>query len=1187
MNVNNKKMTDYKVHNLTFLRNNNSLPKIVFDKNDSHFIMMNDSNLWIEKKSKQENDGYRTFAESIKIENNTVERRMIGIYSRQTSKDEQLFKLASKDNEITSEAPFLGIIQVYIADYRWKKAETFSVCVQQMHAFLKSYEMEIERSVNKILSEEDTYQIYRTYTSEDFCVIIRTPSISKIYHVVLEITDIKNLSDKMVFYTYTTIGIECAKCKQNIQTGMHLAYENLHNIVPTKNQNVNFLLRFHIRDVNLDKSWVSELQEKNKCEDIRQMIIEDINRMPFGHEFVVRMSMDEFTKIYSYLCMNISGDKCSTLNLEHSQNELSKILIEKMSDGTIQIINMGLTVNCHTKEKLKNTRAGFFIDEEIILKIENRNRRINEMYNGFKKNNGNKFSIEKYRYTRLIYMMDILVFSFEKLAYNIDTHINWFIYSQYLENFLSNMISYMDFVKEDAKCRAIEKFLDEFQDFISTFDLNLHFLQGIGQNTIQSLQYDMGSYMIGQKFFIAYSEFIDSLYKEYCEGKWNSKDYSAYCEPGRTTSTIICPDLSIKMPQFKEVFSYDKFKKSKNNCIETATLICRIPVDYFECPYELIPLMIHGICNQMLILKRSVRNEFLLKNIFERVAAEAVYQVLARYVKGDYVGRVDALTKFMQEKLSETLVEIFKEKYMHYEEYVFRHLTERIRSFIHSYFDDKEKWQNNFYRVSSLKCITEDFELLIREIYDDETTLKAFHNIQIKNITEFSKPEVVIECIGKLIKFTSQLLNQINRTTINYKYPIALNNLWGKSIPELDDYLLQWAKDNVDDILNDETEKTIERTQLLKNYLELTKRAILLLSEAICFRENYAAILRKELAKKFEKKAKKELLRFRDKYYYIFDQDKVKKTAFWEFEHEECAQKHFIEAMGCIDNKTLIEAVEFSVTNYKIVCADIIMCKWLGFSSFGYYRFAVTLTSMMQGNESHIEYGSVQWERLVTVLAVLVMEENSGMRTENTIKEISLSGLQTNIWEYINETLKCVKTRTWAALATDDNLDKEHAKMALNYFYEMVEENVNLLKEYVLASKKIVWEGSVWDRLNQGTLTFEKMDDYFPYFAKEVNIFKRIYDMLEIYGRIQSTISSYIKSDIYEHSLKIYRRVKRTGQYHEVVKEVASFYNDPASEKKPNSQKMTDMLLFVQDYYYCNRIKKARENEWVPGMQKA
>lgn len=1179
MGMENGRKADYNVHNLTFLRNNSCPQRIDFDGKQNYFFMMDYYNLLKERKLKKETDGYVVLVGNAKDENNAVARRIMGIYSEKIlTYDEQIFETASAETGSTSGMPFLGIIQVYIADYAWKK-ERKPIHIQQIDSYLEAYKKEIETNINKALAEDDLCHIYRTISSEDFCVVIRTSKISNIYHAALKIMDIKNEFHKRVFFTYTNIGIECVRCERKDSFLSELLFLDLNESVRMKNQDVNFVLRFRIEIKALEEIQALNVDQKSKKGNVERIKIEDINGMIGRYDLVVRLSMDEFMEIYPYLCMNATGEKFKCNNSKNINGRFSKILVEKMEDGSIQTINTRIIVDIYAKEREGNTLSVPLLDDDDIDKIKSRTISVMKLYNKFKSDHDNKFLAYKYHYVELIRMLDSLIYSYENLAYEIDTHINWFIFSQYLEKVFKSMNAYMEAFDKNIEPRAIEKFLNEFQAFISAFDIYLRLLQGINQNTIQSPRYDISTPIDGQKFLMAYSEFIDSVHEEYRKDQWDKRGELACSEKRRTENTIIYPDLTIKNLELMEAFCYDNVKISNVNYENPAMLICKIPMfEYFERPYDLIPLILHEISHHMLILKREVRNEFLIRRVFERIAAEAIKQVQNRYIKKEYSNRVDALTKAMEQGLADALVEIFKENCISYKEYVFLHLSKRIESFVYSYFEDEEQKQNNRPMSNSVEKIIEDYEILISEVYEnDETALKKFQSIDLSSMVESGDRKAIYTCNDKLMKFTRELLLQINEITIKYGKPIALDEIMSKNNQELDEYLLHWAKEKEADILK--TENIDERKQLLKNYLVLIKRTVLILTEAVCIRENRSSSFRRKLAERFGKMAKKKVQEFWNEYYYIYDEDKVKKNVFWEFEQEERAQEHYIEAMECIDPNRIMDAIKFSVVNYREVCADIIMCRWLGLSSFGYFRKAVALAPRMQGYAEQIQYEAMLWERLIDVLSVLSTKENPNSCTGSEVKEIDLSDLQKNIWQYIEETLKYTKERIWKTMDMEigEESDKEQAQKALGMFFQKVKETIEVFEDCVLKNKKIVWEGSIWDRLYNHKKGFGLIDNYFPYFYKEANIFKRLYDMLNTYNYIQVGNKLHIKSEIYEHVLSIYDNATKAGELHKVVSEVADFYNDPTSEKKSNAQKLGDMLLFVQDYYYYNRIKKVEE----------
>lgn len=128
----NDRKTNYNVHNLTFIRNNSYPQRINFDKEHNCFFMMDYYNLLKERKLRDQIEGYTVLVGGYKDENNAVAKRIMGVYSEleEDFQDEQVFQTAAAEQSTTSAHPFLGIIQVYITDYMWKKI--INQCVHQV-----------------------------------------------------------------------------------------------------------------------------------------------------------------------------------------------------------------------------------------------------------------------------------------------------------------------------------------------------------------------------------------------------------------------------------------------------------------------------------------------------------------------------------------------------------------------------------------------------------------------------------------------------------------------------------------------------------------------------------------------------------------------------------------------------------------------------------------------------------------------------------------------------------------------------------------------------------------------------------------------------------------------------------------------------------------------------------------------
>lgn len=1183
MNTENGNSHNYDIYNLTFVRNNSYAQPITFETGWNYFFMMDYYSLLQERNLDQSRDGYMTLVGTDRGVRSAVIKKTMGIYTEKNTLNqaEGLFHTAPSKSDTSTATPFLGIIQVYITDYLYKKDEYDDKTVDK---YLQAYEEEIEEYLKPVLKDNGRYQIFRTITAEDFCVIIRTSRIRKIYEAALSIMSVKNEQNKRVFFTYSNIGIECVKLNNGSRPGT--LFGGLKKSVRDQNCDVMFALRFRIEKEALEE--VQSLANLQNYEDknSRQLVVEAVNGMVGRYDLVVRFRIVEFMEIYPFLCMNITGCEIETVDKAGFHNELVGLIVSKMRQGIIQTINTRVMMDIYTKEAREETDVVPLLDRKRIEEIDNKNKTVASLYEKFEKQYGTKLLTEKYRYEELNHMLYNLMNSYKNLAYEIDTHINWFICSQYLENLFANMESFMAHVEDNAPM-ATEKFLNDFQIFISAFDSYLRLSQGMNQSIIQAPRYDISTPIDGQKFLIAYNEFIDGIHEAYCKDDWSQKESIVCREMRRPENTIIYPDVTIKNLQLMEVFGYDIVTKGKE-CEKAqqipAILICKIPMfEYFERPYDLIPLAAHEICHHMLILDRKIRNDFLIKIIFDQIAIEAIKEVQIRFVKDKYAVKDDALMHVLGKALSSVLALGYKKQDAEWKNYVFWHLVKEVKNYVRFYFESEEKKQNNLFDICSINKVKTEFEELIREVYSNnvEEIIKIFQKLDLNA----NDPSDKYQAQQKLKELVEQILIQINTITIKCSKPIEEKELSGNSNKELDYFLLTWVENN---LKPEELQTEILKSQKAKYYLELVKRTYILYRKAIAVGEALYKEKRETLANEFAENAKTGYKKFlHENEYYIYDKEMHKKATFWELADKMRSKEHFLEAMESINPQKLIDTIDFKVKIYREICADIIMCKWLGFNSFGYFRMSVTLGPRMQGYAEQIQFGRSYRERLVIGLAVLMEQEykDNPKGVNNSADdriEIDLAPLRKKIWDYLDAAIRYTKSRIKEAVSKDiqkGRKDEATVNKILTTFFDMYEKSVDLLKGYVQSGKKIRWKNSIWDQLCTGRLElFKDRPEYKGYFQKEVNSFKRMFEILDAYQQIQQNNKLKIEKSILRHAAEIYNNMTQEKTLHCVVNEVVSFYNDPLSEKKTNAEKMVDMLCFVQDYYYCNRIKKAEAN---------
>lgn len=160
----------------------------------------------------------------------------------------------------------------------------------------------------------------------------------------------------------------------------------------------------------------------------------------------------------------------------------------------------------------------------------------------------------------------------------------------------------------------------------------------------------------------------------------------------------------------------------------------------------------------------------------------------------------------------------------------------------------------------------------------------------------------------------------------------------------------------------------------------------------------------------------------------------------------------------------------------------------------------------------------------------------------------------------------------------------------LGDYLDRMERAMDDMLERVKNDSKVLVEGSPLEEL------FMKNDSQFSKESKlksclqnGINVFFRIIYILRAVSECQRNGHLIIEKEVYDHYRLIYDNPKPddnvpsdlfTGELHSTVQTVADFYNNPESEgdkETTNREKLRQMLQFVQDYYYYNRIRKNNE----------
>lgn len=1182
------------IYNLTLERNNSHTSRLNFAGAEQVFFMLDYFNFLYVKHLENARDGYKMFCGIDNSDDMAAARKIMGIYALTQDNEEvkNLFQCGEREQGKTSETPFLGIVQINIIEFENETGEQIELGDVEDQLF--KYRRKIEECLERRLDGRGEFQVFHTITSEDFCAVIRTADVSKIYEAVTGLMEIKSgKNGKRIFFTYTNVGVECIKkLAENSERG-NKEFLHLNDNVITINNNIQFAIRFR-----MEKSVLDEIRRMEHC-DAENYNVEAVNGLFGRYDLVARINIHEFNEIYPYLCRNKAGYPIETLNIAESSSPLVTEIVKGMKEGTIKAINTRVlmelpksAVEKNTEEKESNALPWF--DAGIGSKIEERSNRVSDKFLNLQNTYGNRFVFYRYKYADLCNMLERMISSYKNLAYELDTHTNWFICNQYLEIVFENIEQYMQGV-QPYDSRAMEKFIDEFQNFIYAFGEFVRILQDNNQHTIQAPRYDVVTPIDGQKFLLAYGEYMEHMHEEYCNVEWQKADSNSVCKEKRKNArVIIYPKASGKNIEMMEVIQYDPETREKKKYETPSMLLCMIPMfEYFERTYDLIPLISHEICHHMLVLDREIRNGFLIEMLFREISKIISYYIQAKACAGKYVTEYDSITELLGECLTEVLVEDYKKtdgkKWV---DYVSSHITQSVYGYMENFLREEEGTDRFGMGNIPWENIVKRFHDIAKEIYvEDEAFEKYLKELDgcggRRNGGEPVDPVKRAMAVREVYYF---LLGEINKLLPEEAYRITKDQLYAKNHLDLDDFLVGWYENYAKNNASKDNEKKVLEEQELKHYVDLVRRLQISYNDAIDWEDDLNAKnldrIAGAFAERVEAKFREEFLEGRK--FCIYSQDRMERVTYWELLRPERARQNYREILAEISLSQVKKAIDHTFTLYRESCADIIMCKWLKFDSFGYFRMAVTLSERMDGYREEIAESGLFRRRLIAVLAVLLeAEEISCSEVREGVKAFPVDALWGKIDEYINAEISHAKKHTLERIKREyrnRSSDMEELEKIHERFFKVLEEQMEAAKKMICAGKSISWKGGIWDDMFKedsrffGKINKEESKILRPLFQKEVNLYRRVFLIMEAFGSIKENNEIRLEADVLKHLKQIYNGMQ-CREVHPVVQKVVHFYNTPDSETLTNYEKMKGMLRFVQDYYYYNRFRKMQEEQ--------
>lgn len=1211
------------VHNLKLIRNNRKAQKCAFDdivdlKKSSParnvFFMLDYFDFMEHMQLTEEGQGYIAFTDMVQDINHRsgvgISSKAIGLYrwrEKEEKAEETVFSLPGKEErkyvKSLSSHPFLGMVQIFIHDYQYAgKLDD----VEKVEDMLMRYEGEIER-VMRLKNEREQkqgmeYTLYRSIATADFCLMIRSSSLTQIYECVSEILSIHSGNEetecKRLFNTYTHIGIECV-CFENM-------FFSFSNETIRKNDNIKFAIRFSFSaDFN---DQILQLKEIGRGK------IDVVNGLFGRYDAVVRVSMSDFAKLYPYLCKSKMGMEFSEKekgvvrsSLNGKDERLIKMLIEGIMENRLWAVNeralLGIDeCEFNRKEQMENPAAN--IHNEFV---KNQNTSIRKRYREIGEKYGENFLCRKSTFWDIYHLLGSVIEAYEALGYEQDTHINWYICTEYFEQLFDKMEDYLENMEDSDEER--KKFLLELQSYVKAMNEYTRLLQAVNQHTMQAPQYDVVSPMDAEKFLIAYSEYMHSLDEKHYNYDWKSKE-NVCQERRKRCSVVIYPEMSKNKLELTEVITRDKILHEEGDSDLPALLICTLPsFEYFERPYDMIPLISHEMFHHVLVLERGKRNEYLIKRIIRAIFKKLCMKMNMKALEESLYVHYSYLVDLFAEEFSSCFFEAFQKQEEEWEKFLMMHIVSSVMLFFEKMMGRKEALENSFYVEDYYNHQTPSLE-------GEKAACQVILSMAWKEYGRMEKEK--IEEVERLIKDIEELAKgneeKLNQTTVRkYKkrvelivkelieqcgraipalFKISCDEMKGMTDKEWDVIIYKkmqaYLKGEENNITADELKEYYEKLRLLHKNMERLRNSL-----------SFCSGKKQECEEVIVDAVK----RIKDKIYsvyqnpmcagfYIYGEEEAAVINYWGVmrRESEWAKEQIQIFFQKEDLEEYYKEAKREEIIYRETCADLFMCSHMRLNSFGYLRMAASIWGRMGGYEEEMNAGFVNAERLKHVLCVLLVKEGAEQEEQEWMGKnyirVPIEGLYKELQSFQENSLKCAKERIARMAAQEDEGDEEFLEQLEDYFMRM-KCMLDYMQKAVWNNGRIVVEGSPLEELFMKNETqFEKNSKLKRYLQKEINVFFRLVYILKGISENQRNGYFIIEEPVFHHYQQIYENPCTEmeaesdlfkGEVHDTVRRVAQFYNQPDSEGKEgtsNRDKLKQMLRFVQDYYYYNRMRK-------------
>lgn len=1117
------------------------------------------------KNSKDYRVSYKTLSLYCKSDNKSSESHQGNIFS------------IVDTGEKLSEAPFLGLIQISLCKDNYIREDLEGINID---AFLEKCEQKIMEIANKYITCKTRTKLFRSSTTGDFCLVLRTDSVKAIHNVAVALNGTQNNDEKdsLKMLTFTNVGIEC-RYRENE------GYATLSKNYTDDHSEIIVALRFS-GDESLSKALQCYIKDKpsGKIEAIKGL---------FGrYEYLVHIGLKEFSGIYPFLCEK----KFRECESETKKSEIRKSELEKiLRDSCIRNINERILVELVNEDSYES--------DELNLPDNKQNGLVGAGDRGrseiFAKNEALFGSIcdledlKKYFYEDhfafqdLIRGMKEICKAFTPAGMDKESYINWQIFHQDM-SILCECIKWMlDDYKEWEKNPNIGRtkkkryrriVLEDWRVNLQAINRYTTLTQNVNYQTYQAPIYEIQTQIDTEKALVAYREamelYIDGAIRERRERESDKNTGKVY--------PIIYPDLSKDKVEIAAPFMV---KSSGRGVIPKREIICTVPsFEYFGRLYDLLPWVLHETSHHLNVLQRKNRNDFVVEYIFSYIFKIAMNEALQKLSNCDYYVDIGEAEQYLLRSMTKAAKEEIRGK-TGYDNFNFERLMLEIDNWLRQMFPSGAGYDAAVYKETEEQLKRKVFQFWL-DAYRKEEILSEEYLEKILGIWEGDDLELREDLAKKLLEtYFTGLPEEVKRGLAEYK--ICIEDIYedGLMRKKLTGIIQLYGKEKGD-------QASGKNKAIVKDYC----CKIIELSRIV-------NINMKNAEKKSDSDNTKNYLKRVFAYYKeAYGDEKEKNNMLIDgtsmhimrnlgllSDKLEVFQSRMNRIMHSVDNVALMRQKNIKIKIYLETSADLLMATSLQLNSFGYCRQVLQTLSDAKIEDEEGKYEDVNYERWRTVAAVLLAEEEAGdfFEAANGIYKIKAANLIEKSKTYCRYTFKCIKEKLLKEKYFKGDQDRQEK---LLWFLKEIQHqiNENLGKHDVSDKKKFMLNILFPKNEKQENHIPEEWNEYTEIIEKCESVkynFWRIACFCRGIGNIVSDGHIIVQKELFDHmkaireivNSKSARGCKWEKDLEYLIgpkQDVGEFYNIPEQvhEKTP-AQKLENTIDFIQNYYYHNRFR--------------